>query len=348
MNLLSSAKQRLRRTIGPYIQAMGYATGLMNLDARLRGVNGAIVLMYHSVADHTLSRWIDPRNHVSADIFAQQVSFLARHKRVIALDELVVAIGRGQAVQEGTVVITFDDGYLDNLTVAAPILHRYQMPATLFLPSSYIDRGETQWVDQAYTAFQRRSERWLRWETGVEARWDLGDPEQRRAAYWCVCRYLLQAGAERRRMLLNLLYERLQPTAKPPRLTLTWDEVRRLLSDYPRFSLGGHTTEHLDLTAVPGGEAKKELTQCAQRIKEETGVQPRHFSFCYGRTSEPLRCLLVEAGVEAAFGACGHEPVVNAASDPLNLPRVEAPAAMDHFALATSIANRGLWRRLGR
>ena len=285
MNLFNSVKQRLRRRIGPSLQVMGHALGLMKLEAHLRGINGAVVLMYHSVADQALSRWIDPRNHVPADIFARQISFLARHKRVISLDELIAAIDRDQDVAEGTVVITFDDGYLDNLTVAAPVLHRYQMPATLFLPSGYIDRGETQWVDQAYSAFQLRGERWLTWESGAVNRFDLDDPGQNRAAYQVVCGDLLQAGAERRRLLLNRLIERLQPTDRPPRLTLIWDEVRRLLSEYPRFRLGGHTTEHLDLTAVPGEEAKKELTLCAQRIKEETGVEPRHFSCCYGPVS---------------------------------------------------------------
>ena len=43
--------------------------------------------------------------------------------------------------------ITFDDGYRDNLTVAAPILEKYRLPATLFLATGYVERGETQWSD---------------------------------------------------------------------------------------------------------------------------------------------------------------------------------------------------------
>jgi peptidoglycan/xylan/chitin deacetylase (PgdA/CDA1 family) len=347
-NHRKNIKHKIRRVFGRTLQILGYTSGLMRLTARFQSVEGAIILMYHSVADDQLRKFIDPANHVPADIFTRQMEFLSQQRKVVSLGELLVILQQGKSPPAELVVITFDDGYLDNLTIAAPILDRYELPATLFLPTSYIDRGETQWVDQAYTAFKFRSKPIFAMGTERATLFDLDDPGQNWAGYKTVCGELLKAGAQERQILLTELYDQLQPTAQPPRLTMTWDEVRTLLSRHRCFQIGGHTREHTDLTSVSEDKAKTELTTCARRIQDELGVRPRHFSFCYGRTSEFLRRLTTEAGFEAACGGGGLDPVIKAHADVFRLPRVAAPATMRRFDLLTSSANTGIWRRLGR
>jgi len=348
MSFLKSTKKQLRHHIGPPLQALGYATGFMQLTARFRRINGAIILMYHSVADDAHSKWVDPRNHVPAVVFRKQMEFLARERRVVALTDLIAMLHRGRTPETGTVVITFDDGYLDNFTIAASILDYYGLTATLFLPTVYIDREEAQWVDQAYTAFKFRTKHVLTWGQSMKTLFDLDDAKQYVDGYQAVCQALLSASAIQRRILLDDLHKQLQPASHPPRLTMNWDEVRTLLGNHHCFEIGGHTLEHADLTSISHSEAKNELIACSQRIKDELGVQPCHFSFCYGRTSEPLRQLVSQAGFEAAFGACGNDPVVTHATDLFDLPRLEAPASMRCFDLLTSPANTGIWRKLGR
>lgn len=341
-------KQQLRRRFGPTVHALSHYSGLMQLMAYLQGIQGAVVLMYHTVADETCCHWVDPRNHVPAVVFERQMAFLARRKRVISLAELVVLLQQGKSPANGTVVITFDDGYLDNLTVAAPILDRYGLPATLFLPTGYIDRAETQWVDQAYSAFKFRNNSRLVWGEGVATTFNLDDRTEHQAGYLAVCEQLLQAGVHERRELLDELFGQLHPASLPPRLTMNWHEVKSLQRSYPCFEIGGHTVEHIDLSNVSEEEAQKELITCAQRLEEELGVQPRHFSFCYGRTSDSLRRMAAAAGFEAACGGDGLDPVLRAPADLFRLPRVAGPAAMRRFDLLISSANTGIWRRLGR
>lgn len=63
--------------------------------------------------------------------------FFRRYARVVPLSEQVAACREGKDMS-GTVSITFDDGYLDNFKVAAPILRGLQMPATFFIASGFI------------------------------------------------------------------------------------------------------------------------------------------------------------------------------------------------------------------
>jgi len=340
--------KRIRNLFGSSLQMAAYSTGLMSLAACMRQRNGAIILMYHSIADSMQSKWVDPENHVEPEIFEQQMKFLSQNRKVVSFSELIATLQKGCTPPDGTVVITFDDGYLDNLSIAAPILEHYKMPALLFLPSAYIDRSETQWIDQAYTAFMFRSNRLLRVGSNPTFCFDLDNKLQSRSGYKAVCRGLLSAGVEERQSLLADLYDQLAPTERPPRLTMTWDDVRTLLSEYKLFHIGAHTAEHTDLTSVSEKNAKEELAICMNRIKAEVNIYPHYFSFCYNRSSESLRHLVAEAGFEAACGGRGLDPVIKLPSNLFDLPRIAAPASMRFFDILTNSVNTGIWRRLGR
>lgn len=94
---------------------------------------GAIILMYHSIAADDIAEFVDPPNRLSPAMFERQMAFLSEHRRVVPLSQVVEEIVSGASPSAGTVCITFDDGYLDNLNTAAPILEKHKLFATLFL-----------------------------------------------------------------------------------------------------------------------------------------------------------------------------------------------------------------------
>jgi peptidoglycan/xylan/chitin deacetylase (PgdA/CDA1 family) len=92
--------------------------------------------MYHRVAqtqefDQLI---VTPRR------FEVQMSNLAARHRVVSLGEGLQALRDGR-LREPMVAVTFDDGYLDNLEVAAPILQRYSIPATVFVTTRFCDQS---------------------------------------------------------------------------------------------------------------------------------------------------------------------------------------------------------------
>jgi len=93
------------------------------------------ILMYHSISDAEGSSL-----HVSPENFSKQMTFLNKSGyRVISLNDLVEGITAGKKFTPGTVVITFDDGYKNNYLDAFPVLAKYDMPATIFLITNYIN-----------------------------------------------------------------------------------------------------------------------------------------------------------------------------------------------------------------
>lgn len=330
------------------MQNLAYRAGVIDFTARLLRTDGAIILMYHSVANQKQAAHIDPRNHVPPDIFEAQINYLLQNRTVVSLPDLLCCMQQGNPLNRKAVVITFDDGYLDNLTIAAPILERHGLPATLFLPTGYIDRGETQWVDQVYTAFKFRGRNTLIWGAGPVNEYHLDITDQYSTGYMAVCSSLLIASPSRRRMLLTNLYRQLHPSTTPPRLTMTWEDVRNLVTHYNCFEIGAHSCEHTAMPTLDCQNAQQELQACTRRIEEKLGNRPRYFSSPYGRSTQEVRQLVAKAGFEASFGGTTTGPIINKSTDPYALPRVEAPCTMANFDLVTCSANTAFWRRLGR
>lgn len=106
-----------------------------------------VILTYHSI-----SRGDSPLK-ISPELFAEQMAWLRDNARVVSLGEIVCALATHRPLSERAVVLTFDDGFQDFHTSAAPLLHRWGLPATVFLPTGYCGKtnawpGQPGWVEQ--------------------------------------------------------------------------------------------------------------------------------------------------------------------------------------------------------
>jgi len=320
-------------------------SGAGSLYRTLHPHPGTLILMYHSVPDRDIAQWIDPRYAVPVDLFARQMKFLARRRRVIGMTELLDLLQRGESAGAGTVVITFDDGYRDTLTTAANVLSEVGLPATLYLATGYVTRGETQWTDRLYSMFELRSRDRLVLEQGEKRLFDLRDPSARRVAYGTLESRLLVARWSDRQELLAEVGSQLRPSQLPPRLTLNWEEVNELRRRHTHFEIGVHTRDHLDLVVHGAEAAARELHDCVEDVRRELQQSVAHLSYPYGRADAKTR------GVAAGLGfrsAAVTEPaaLVRQGSDRFSLPRVEAPRSLSLFRFWTSGAYPDLPRSL--
>lgn len=88
-----------------------------------------VILMYHRIWEPACDPW---GLCVSPVRFAAQMRALKAHRIVLHMNEFVALLQNG-SLSPLAAAVTFDDGYIDNLTVAKPILDRFGIPATVFL-----------------------------------------------------------------------------------------------------------------------------------------------------------------------------------------------------------------------
>lgn len=167
MTGMHGRKRRLRRNIrcGGWIASMAVAIAAgMSMAAGSSG-NGALaaglviavaavlhpwmkreggvpVLIYHSVTAD--GAWLPWSGHISVtpELFARNLETLRKLEcTVIRTEELVEARRSGRPLGRRPVVIHFDDGYLDNWVAAMPLLKRFDLPATVFVSTDFIEPG---------------------------------------------------------------------------------------------------------------------------------------------------------------------------------------------------------------
>ncbi len=117
-----------------------YWTGLTRLMAwRTRRM--VKILCYHSVTQRALGTADQYKLHLPEKLFRAHLAHLAQFYQVIPLRDYIAAQRAGRPLPDNAVVLTFDDGFRNFHTVAAPILAEYNFPATVFIITGKTDAG---------------------------------------------------------------------------------------------------------------------------------------------------------------------------------------------------------------
>jgi peptidoglycan/xylan/chitin deacetylase (PgdA/CDA1 family) len=128
-----------------------FASGLHS--ALLR--NSAVVAVFHHIRDGAAGDSLS----IDVDMFERYCRFFRQHFRVVSLPHLVSKLERHERLQR-ELVITFDDGYLDNFENAAPILERYSLPATFFVVTEWMGSTVVPWWDRESVTCPK----WMTWD----------------------------------------------------------------------------------------------------------------------------------------------------------------------------------------
>lgn len=252
--------------------------GLAVLE-RLPAWRGVLVLNYHRIGEPETSDLDRGLFSASPAQFKAQVSHLAGHADVIALEDVPAALERGRGRR---VVLTFDDGYRDNHEHALPVLRRHGVPATFFLATGYLDRPSLSWWDEVAWILRRSSVGTLSGLPGLLPETPLGNDAARERAIGAVVESYKRLPADRAEVLLSHVRDAAPaPPYDGPALWMTWDMARDLRD--AGMGIGGHTVDHPVLANVDDERLLRELDGCASRLRDELGVPMTMFAYPVGR-----------------------------------------------------------------
>jgi len=260
---------------------------------------GAIILCYHRIADLPNSPrrlWVSPQR------FAEQLEVLTQKFMPISLSELVNGLLEGQ-VPDRAVVVTFDDGYADNLWNARPILERFGVPATVFVTTGLVGtRREFYWdeLERLLLCQETPPEISLTIDGNTRS-WRLVTFGERRRAYDDLCDWLTPMAPEVRETILAQLQEQLggESDGRPSHRLMTVNELQTISRD-GLIDIGAHTVHHPDLKSLPPERQRLEIVTSKRQLEEWLGRSVRWFAYPYGGGDIVTRRLVQETGFEAA------------------------------------------------
>jgi len=240
----------------------------------------ARILYYHRVNDDR-----DPFfPAISTGLFEQEMRFLARHYRVVSLEELTRHLDAGST--EPVLAITFDDGYLDNYQNAFPILERYGLPATIFLTTGSLDSGQPLWFERLALAAKKTTRESIDLEIDIPRRFWLRTQAERLDANGKIFELLRGLPDAARQQRLTEVLRQLDAADDGERKDkmLTWDQVR--LMKARGIDFGGHTVNHPFLSRLAQEQAAWEVSECKRRIEDELQLPVEHFAYPNGREED--------------------------------------------------------------
>ena len=275
--MMSAAAAGLFRT--GLIRPLSFAAGYTSREAAF------MIMTYHRVNDE-----MDPFSAaVPTQVFEQHMTYLARTHTVLTVEELAERMRRGR-LPRNAVAITFDDGYRDTLTHAAPILARHGLPATVFLATGFIGTGEVPWFHRVISAFKRTT--LLSFAAPWSGRLSLSDQSGRFLAIERTLRHLKDLPEDRSRAQLDSLLEELNVTDQldSKDLMLNWDDVQALTG--LGFSIGAHTVSHPILSRVDRDRAWSEIHESRAMIESTCGRNPQAFAYPNGGDDDYTKAVI--------------------------------------------------------
>ncbi|MEX2382396.1 MAG: polysaccharide deacetylase family protein [Opitutales bacterium] len=306
-------------------------------------IRGATILLYHRVAQVRPDPWglcVSPEN------FAEHLEVLQRTGRpILHLTDLERKLRNGP-LPRGAIVITFDDGYADNLYNAQPLLARYKTPATFFIATGCIDRHREFWWDEldrillqpgnlppklSLILNQRRYEWNLRddsaysendsrkhctWTTGNEA------PTRRHSLYRELWEHLANIDESEKDEIIDRLarWGNLPRTSRPSHASLTSDELQTLANN-KHIEIGAHSVNHPMLASLTPLQQSKEIEDSKIFLEKLLNRPVRSFSYPHGNLSNETVSLVRDAHFNCACSTVAD--IVRKGSDPFQLPRIE-------------------------
>ena len=242
--------------------------------------NKLVILNYHRIKESFSSRTVFDDGVFTTDIdqFTHQILWLKENTNIIGLDELDSML-REKSLKFSSrpnVMLTFDDGYIDNYTLAYPILKTLQVPAVFFLATGMVDRRELPWWDFiAYLFNNTRKEKLVFQENEFNLTKEKGE------AVEFFLNRMKTTPSYSTQHLLPELSELLEVPPPPAEVTdmlfMTWDNVREMRRNGMFF--GAHTHTHKVLTTLSSSEVRQELMLSKLIIEKE--LQEEVYSVAY-------------------------------------------------------------------
>lgn len=277
---------------------------------------------------------MQPGMYVEPQTFLSHMTFLKQNANVIALDDLLAHLFSGASLPERAVVITFDDGWLDNFTSAYPILRNSKLPATIFLATEFIGTNDLFWTDKISQSLSALCLAEKYREQILERLWSAHLPPANIRSWVentiCLGHLSLETldniisemksqPPEHRRLMVEDLRNLTKEftNTKTDRLFADWAEVSEMAENGITF--GSHSHHHQPMSELSAMQLRDDLSESYQAFRDHQVKSISSFCYPGGYWNEDSQAALKAHGLNNALLA-SRQSQINA--QPMLLGRV--------------------------
>tara|TARA_Y100001970_G_scaffold2704_1_gene3203 strand:+ start:58139 stop:59158 length:1020 start_codon:yes stop_codon:yes gene_type:complete len=282
------------------IKNLFYSFGNSGISKRLvnRWKGDAIILCYHRVSKNKKrSNFLNPCDSLNTDqiLFEEHLNHLSSNYNCVSLSELM---NSSNDEHNGfKVAITFDDGYKDNYQNALPILEKYNIPATIFISTRFIEGDiQTWWYDlweivlnNSRLDFQINEKQYSVVITSITRKLKI---------YHLISNYLIMMDYKSQTTFMKKLISK-YPVQVYKQEFLNYDELNKL-NNHQLITVGAHSHNHSSLSNISNRELLFEISHSKKLLEKKLKSKIEHIAYPYGR-KENISTRVIEATREVGY-----------------------------------------------
>jgi peptidoglycan/xylan/chitin deacetylase (PgdA/CDA1 family) len=286
------------------LKAIAYKSGALAARHARRNAATLTVLMFHRVLPEGEAARLtaDPVYTVTPRLLGECVSFLRKHYAIVGMRDVVRSYQRKASLPPRAALITFDDGWYDNLHHAAPALKH--VPWTVFAAAGAISDADCWWQEAVLWALRSGVATYgqLREASGAKS----GEPGDDHALLMNFAKLPVDA----RRRALAPYCESLRAVYSS-RMMLSPEDISELSK--AGAAIGAHGDLHLPLSLLSDGGIEKDMRDAKAAVAAwsdpETGIA---MSIPHGRYDARVCTIARDIGFSAVFSS---DAVLNPCKD---------------------------------
>lgn len=307
-------------------------------DSLLRVMNRTPrVLFWHGVAKR-----VDPnveQEIFDIDVFQHQIAYLNKHYEIISIEEFEDRLLK-QQFSGREIVLTFDDGYANNLYVVAPILNKANLPYTVFVSAEHIETGQffPTSVNRIITRGANLKEVSI---PSKNLRFSMSTDSEKKRASDEISHLLKTLPVHEVKTITNELISNVSPSEWEELMQryksvrpMTWDEVKELSGC--GATIGSHCMWHICCHEnQEDKEVEFQLTESKKQIERHIGKECRYFAYPNGDYTEfSNNCVLKQ--YRLGFSTKGIISVLKN-NKLAAVPRIGLPSVLDTFKIVMNL-----------
>ncbi len=266
-----------------------YYSGLVPLIRKMFPSRELAVLMYHKV---------------NRKEFSSQMEYLKKNYNVISEKDAIDFYYKKKKLPKNSILITFDDGYLNNFEIAHPVLKDNSLPAIIFLATKFIGTKKMPWYDKVSYYINNTQKKKLSF---LGKPYSLNTPEDRRRLIKKYYYHLVNSNEQETKKTIEELASQCDlkdiDESGPLKINnddlfMNWDQVNKIKDT---ITFGAHTHSHPILPNISLKRKKEEIKKSKGLIEKK--IRKKCLSFCFpnGDFDDETVKLLEEEGFKLSF-----------------------------------------------
>jgi len=262
-------------------QLIDFLSRISFINQYFQGI--ATIFMLHRVAPFEKDKLFPNENMKVSPEFLEEFIIELKNKgySFLSLDELYEILQKQKQIKK-CIIFTLDDGYKDNYEIAYPIFKKYNIPFTVYVTTSFLNKNVILWWYSLEKLIIENNELNIR-----DRIYKCKTYEEKNQTFLEIRKIILKLNQKDLLSELNTLFKdyNINWYEFNDKVCMNWDDVINLSKD-SLCTIGGHTKNHFAFNRLTKNEIINQIVEADKEIEAKINKKIEHFAYPFGTKNE--------------------------------------------------------------